>query len=108
GTSVLGLLVDQLTGVVPVVLVARRERDRRHNWYLSVGGGVHLVTGELLSGSLAAMAHLRVMRRDDLAHPTPPAHPRDIVIADLKLLPDDLPQKPRPLHDRIHTDQLLA
>jgi hypothetical protein len=45
-TSVLTLLVDQLTGMVPV-LVAGRERDRRQDWYRSVGGSVQLVTGEL-------------------------------------------------------------
>jgi hypothetical protein len=66
GTSVLGLLVDQLAGVMPIVLVSRLERDRRQDWYLSLGDGVHLLAGELLDRSLATMTHFRVVRGDDL------------------------------------------
>ena len=47
------------------------------------------------------------MRGDDLADSTSTAHLRNVVVFDLELLADDLPQQLRRLRDRIHRHQLL-
>ena len=75
-----GLLLDQRGGVVAVVLVAGRDRDRGHHRRLRVGRDVQLVAGEAARVGLAAVAHLGVVRGDDLPRPAAVPRPRPSLV----------------------------
>jgi hypothetical protein len=93
----LGLLVDERSGLVAVVLVGRRDRDRGQERRLGRGGGVELGAGEAPRRGRAAVAHLGVMGGDDRPRPATPAQARHLVVFVLELLADDLAQQPRSL-----------
>jgi len=103
-----GLLVDQRAGVLAVVLVAGRDRDRGHDRHVDGDGRVQLVAGERPRGGLASMAHLRIVRREDLARAAGTAGPRDVLVVDLELLADDLAQQARRLAHALVRDQRIV
>lgn len=93
--------------VVAVVLVRRRHRDRGHDRRLGRGRGMQLVAGEAPL-SLAAIAHLGVLGRQDLATAPAGAQARNLVVFDLELLADELAQQPDRLGDLGLGDQRLV
>ena len=105
-----GLLLDQGGGVVAVVLVAGRDLDRGDHRRLGVGGDVQLVAGEAARVGLAAVAHLGVVRGDDLPWPAAVTRPWALLTIDvfggLELLADDLAQQPEGRADGVLGDEL--
>ena len=54
------------------------------------------------------MAHLRIVRREDLARAAGTAGPRDVLVVDLELLADDLAQQARRLAHALVRDQRIV
>ena len=104
----LRLLVDERAGVLAVVLVSRRERDRGQERRLGIGGGVELVAGEGAGGAAAGVAHLGILGGDDPAAPAAAAGARELAVARLELLADDLAQEARRRRDALVAARLAV
>src|SRR5664279_6526661 len=88
------LLVDQMLGLRAVALTAWGDvhaRDQRDRAVRNRSGQLVPIKPRL--GTLAPMLHLRIDRRDDLTGPGLAVQPRNAVLVDIEVLPDQIPQQ---------------
>ena len=107
--QLLRLLVDQLLGLRAVVSARVADLDRGNQRLLAVGDrNVQLEAIKALGLRLAAVADLRIDRRDDPPLPGTAMQPRDAVIVDIEVLTQQLTQEPVSLGDCLIIDQPLG